>query len=59
MAKVKVDQEKCIGCGACVDAAPNGTFEMRDGKSVAVKEDDLEGGELGKSVCPVDAISTD
>lgn len=33
MAKVTVDQELCIGCGACVSACPE-CFELQeDGKS--------------------------
>jgi len=56
--KIKVDKEKCIGCGACAATCPN-SFEMKDGKVFAIKtevekltcEKDAESG------CPVDAIS--
>ncbi|MFH1238411.1 MAG: ferredoxin [archaeon] len=56
--KIKVDKEKCIGCGACVATCPS-SFEIKDGKAFAIKaevekltcEKDAESG------CPVDAIS--
>ena len=58
MVKITVDQDKCIGCGACAATCPEG-FKMKDGKAHAVKaevekltcEKDAETG------CPVDAIS--
>ncbi|MCH7759063.1 ferredoxin, partial [Patescibacteria group bacterium] len=37
--KVKVDQDKCIGCGACPAVCP-ANFEMRDvGKAHTLKEE--------------------
>ncbi len=44
---VKVDQEKCIGCGACVAVCPD-FFELKDGKSV-IKD--------AKADCDVDAAT--
>lgn len=39
MAKVTVDQELCIGCGACVSACPE-CFELReDGKSYVISQE--------------------
>jgi len=38
MAKVTVDQDTCIGCGACVSACPD-CFELNeDGKSKVIAE---------------------
>ncbi|MCK5321453.1 ferredoxin [Candidatus Pacearchaeota archaeon] len=56
--KIVVDQEKCIGCGACASTC-EGSFEMRDGKAFAVKADveELTCEKEAESVCPVDAIS--
>ena len=56
--KISVDQNKCIGCGACVATCSNG-FEMKDGKASPKKsevekitcENDAATG------CPVGAIS--
>lgn len=58
--KVKVDEEKCIGCGACVSVCPD-VFEMgNNGKSHAKKEEcELNCCEEAKDVCPVDAIILD
>lgn len=58
--KIRVDQDTCIGCGACVASCPN-SFEMRDGKSFAVKAEveELTCEKEAESVCPVNAISVD
>ncbi|MEA3248294.1 MAG: ferredoxin [Nanoarchaeota archaeon] len=56
--KIIVDQEKCIGCGACASTC-EGSFGMKEGKAFAVKSE-VEGLTCEKdaeSVCPVDAIS--
>ena len=58
--KIKVDKDKCIGCGACVVACSD-SFEMKNGKAVTIKgsvekltcEKDAVAG------CPVDAIRVD
>ena len=61
MPKVKVDREKCIGCGAC-EAVCGKVFQLRNGKAVVKKEDVGEEevkeciGEA-KDSCPVGAIS--
>lgn len=33
MVKIEIDIEKCIGCGACVNACPVTLFEMVDEKA--------------------------
>jgi ferredoxin len=57
MAKVTVDDNLCIGCGACVSACPE-CFELNeDGKSVVITDQcncDLEEVALN---CPVQAIT--
>jgi NAD-dependent dihydropyrimidine dehydrogenase PreA subunit len=30
MVEVKVDEEKCTGCGTCVEVCPVSAFEMKD-----------------------------
>ena len=55
--KIEVDNDKCIGCGACEAQCPV-NFEVKEGKAV-VKEAKVE--ELGcnkdaQEACPVDAI---
>ena len=56
--KISVNQEKCVGCGACA-ATCEGSFEMKEGKAVAVKTEieELTCEKDAESVCPVDAIS--
>lgn len=38
MVEVKVDVEKCTGCGTCVDTCPVAVFELQEigGKTVSV-----------------------
>ena len=59
--KIKVDQAKCIGCGACVATCPK-CFEM-DGAVSKVKKDDCECKDISvKAVaeaCPAEAISVE
>ncbi|MBQ1551627.1 MAG: ferredoxin [Bacilli bacterium] len=60
--KVKVDQESCIGCGAC--CANFEFFEFNDDGVSTVKgktEDIVEGEDIEEAanVCPVDAIKVE
>lgn len=54
---IKIDQEKCNGCGACAAACHEGAIEMIDGKATLTREDYCDG--LGDCLpaCPVNAIS--
>ncbi len=54
---IKIDKEKCNGCGACAAACHEGAIEMINGKAVLTREDYCDG--LGDCLpaCPVDAIS--
>ncbi len=54
---IKIDKEKCNGCGACARACHEGAIEMIDGKAHLTREDYCDG--LGDCLpaCPVDAIS--
>ena len=53
---IKIDEEKCIGCGACAAACHEGAIEMVNGKAKLTREDYCDG--LGDCLpaCPVDAI---
>jgi ferredoxin len=53
---VKVDREKCIGCGACVSICPE-VFEMKDGKAVVKSSTKAKCVREAADSCPVQAIS--
>jgi len=50
----KVNQEKCVGCGVCVDACPVGAISMSNGKAVINKQC-VDCGRCLQA-CPQDAI---
>ena len=54
---IKIDQEKCNGCGACADACHEGAIEMVEGKAVLTRENYCDG--LGDCLpaCPTGAIT--
>ena len=51
MVKIVVDQEKCIGCGACVSICP-ASFGLKDGKAFAKKAN------VPKVTCEKDAADS-
>lgn len=59
---VKVDKEKCIGCGACV-AICSGVFELTSEGKAKVKDSHAGGNEecieQSVNICPVKAITKD
>lgn len=54
---IKIDEEKCNGCGACATACHEGAIEMIDGVAKLTREDYCDG--LGDCLpaCPTNAIS--
>lgn len=54
---IKIDEEKCNGCGACAAACHEDAIEMIDGKAKLTREDYCDG--LGDCLpaCPTNAIS--
>lgn len=54
---IKIDEEKCNGCGACVSACHEGAIGLVDGKAKLMRDDYCDG--LGDCLpsCPTGAIS--
>ena len=54
---IKIDEEKCNGCGACASACHEGAIEMINGKAKLTREDYCDG--LGDCLpaCPTGAIT--
>ena len=54
---IKIDKEKCNGCGLCVTACHEGAIGLADGKAVLLRDDYCDG--LGNClpVCPAGAIA--
>ena len=61
MKKIIVNDEACIGCGACISLDPE-HFEFNDeGLSYATNNENLESSDLASAIssCPTSAISID
>ncbi len=56
--KITIDDDKCIGCGACAATCPD-NFELVDGKARTIKSEveKLTCEEEAMTGCPVGAIS--
>lgn len=54
---VRIDLERCDGCGDCVEQCPMDVFRMLDGKSQAVNEEECIECFLCETVCPKFAIT--
>jgi NAD-dependent dihydropyrimidine dehydrogenase PreA subunit len=54
---IRIDRDRCNGCGACAIACHEGAIEMIDGKAKLTRENYCDG--LGDClpVCPMDAIT--
>ncbi len=53
---IKIHEDKCVGCGLCVNACQEGAIQLIDGKAKLVSESYCDG--LGNCLpsCPTDAI---
>ena len=57
--KVTVDQEKCLGCGDCMDACPVEVYEVKQGKAVPIQESECLGCMSCVEVCNEGALSVE
>ena len=55
---VNINQELCIGCGACSALCPN-SFKLNEdhGKAEIISQEDAECAQNAVNSCPVQAIS--
>lgn len=56
--KIERDEDKCIGCGACVSVCPV-NWEMEDDKAKPIQEevDELGCNKDAEDICPVQCIT--
>jgi NAD-dependent dihydropyrimidine dehydrogenase PreA subunit len=56
---IKINEEKCNGCGACMPNCPEGALQIIDGKARLISDIFCDG--LGACIghCPQDAITTE
>jgi NAD-dependent dihydropyrimidine dehydrogenase PreA subunit len=53
---LKLDNEKCIGCGQCLVVCPHGVFDLAEHKArITCLDACMECGACAKN-CPVDAL---
>lgn len=54
---VHIDEEKCDGCGACVDACAEGAIQIVNGRAKLVNEIYCDGLGACLGSCPKEAIT--
>jgi NAD-dependent dihydropyrimidine dehydrogenase PreA subunit len=53
---VKIDEQSCIGCGACTDACPQQILYLDAGVCKVSEQEKCQRCKDCESVCPMDAI---
>ena len=56
---VKIDEEKCTGCGACVIPCAEGAIEIVNGKARLIGESLCDGAGFCLGICPEGAMTVE
>ena len=54
---VRIDEDRCNGCGVCVTPCAEGAIVLQDGKAKVVSEALCDGAGFCLAVCPTGALS--
>ncbi|QGT99674.1 Ferredoxin 3 fused to uncharacterized domain [Candidatus Syntrophocurvum alkaliphilum] len=54
---VKIDEELCDGCGACISPCAEGALTLIDGKAKIIREELCDGAGFCIGVCPTGALT--
>jgi MinD superfamily P-loop ATPase len=54
---VRIDQELCNGCGACVTPCAEGAIQLIHGKAHVIREELCDGAGFCLGVCPTGALT--
>ncbi len=59
MVSIEIDNDKCDGCGECIDICPSEVYEIKDNKSVVINLDECIECCSCVEVCPTEAITNE
>lgn len=54
---VRIDEDKCNGCGLCVSPCAEGAIKIVDGKAKVIRDELCDGAGFCLGVCPEGALS--
>lgn len=53
---IRIDEEKCNGCGECITPCVEGALVLENGKARVIKEEFCDGGGVCLAFCPTGAL---